>query len=53
MTETRGWSPTVVAVVVAISVLHCMTNARLQVDQVIYAKLYYLPVLIVALDWTT
>ncbi|MGD8628632.1 MAG: HAMP domain-containing sensor histidine kinase [bacterium] len=47
--KIRGWPLAIAAMVAGISLLHYMTNPRLQVDQVIYAKLYYIPVIIAAL----
>jgi two-component system sensor histidine kinase HydH len=49
MSENRGWLITIGAMVITISILHYVTSARLEADQVVYAKLYYVPVTLAAL----
>jgi two-component system sensor histidine kinase HydH len=49
MSERKVLFLTIVVMVVAISILHYATNPRLEMDQVIYAKLYYIPVALAAL----
>jgi two-component system sensor histidine kinase HydH len=49
MTENRRWLITIGTMVLAISILHYVTSTRLEADQVIYAKLYYIPVTLAAL----
>ncbi len=49
MSENRRSFVTIGTMVVTISILHYVTSARLEADQVIYAKLYYVPVTLAAL----
>jgi two-component system sensor histidine kinase HydH len=49
MSERRRWFVTIGIMVVAISILHFVTSTRLEADQVVYAKLYYIPVTLAAL----
>lgn len=49
MAENKRWLIAIGAMVLGISILHYVTSARLEADQVVYAKLYYVPVTIAAL----
>jgi len=49
MSESKRWLVVICTMVVTISILHYVTSARLESDQVIYAKLYYVPVTLAAL----
>jgi two-component system sensor histidine kinase HydH len=48
MSENRSWFITIATMVVTISILHYVTSARFEADQVVYAKLYYIPVTLAA-----
>jgi two-component system sensor histidine kinase HydH len=49
MSEKRRWIIAIGIMVLGISILHYLTSARLEADQVVYAKLYYVPVTVAAL----
>jgi two-component system sensor histidine kinase HydH len=49
MSERRKWLTAIITLVVTVSILHYITSTRLEADQVIYAKLYYIPVTLAAL----
>lgn len=49
MSDNRSWVIAIATMVIAISILHYVTSATLEADQVIYAKLYYIPVTLAAL----
>jgi two-component system sensor histidine kinase HydH len=51
MSETRRRLAVIIVMVIMISILHYVTSTRFEADQVIYAKLYFIPVALAALTY--